>query len=67
MADQIAISFWFSGVKFRPKGVSGNPGNPPKTAPVKSLYVATDGHADPDKLECLRTKQALWVVLANSL
>jgi len=31
MADRIAIS---SGVKSTSKGVSGNPGNPPKTAPA---------------------------------
>jgi len=33
MADRIAISSQSSGVKSTPKGVSGNPGNPPKTAP----------------------------------
>jgi len=38
MADQIAISFQSSGVKSIPKGVSGNPGNLPKTAPEGNTH-----------------------------
>jgi len=34
MADRIAISSQSSGGNSTPKGVSGNPGKPPKIAPV---------------------------------